>query len=150
MVPLLVGCETTLTMMFGPVQRETIRFQTLDPGARTNRYLVCPQGYCAAATPDRISPIFDEPAAALQARWMAMIERQPRITPGPGDIAARQYDFVQRSRFLAFPDTVTVRFIALGAARSSLAVYSRSLYGSSDFGVNRDRIEAWLAELSPS
>ena len=149
MVPFVVGCETTLAMMFGPVQRETINFETLDPGARTNRYLVCPAGYCAAATPDRISPVFEETAADLQGRWMAMIERQPRITPGPGNAAARQYDFIQRSRFLAFPDTVTIRFITLGAARSTMAIYSRSHYGSSDFGVNRDRIEAWLAELSP-
>jgi len=149
MVPLLVGCETALAMVFGPVQRETIVFETLDPGARTNRYLVCPPGYCAAA-PDRISPVFDEPAAALRGRWMAMIEHQPRITPGPSDAAARQYDFIQRSAVLRFPDTITVRFIALGAARSTLAIYSRSRYGSSDFGVNRDRIDAWLAALSPA
>jgi hypothetical protein len=148
MVPLIVGCEATLTMMFGSIQRETISFTTLDPGARTNRYLVCPPGYCAATTPQGVSPVFDEPAAALQERWMAMIERQPRITPGPADTTTRQYDFTQRSRLLGFPDTITVRFIALGAAKSTLAIYSRSHYGSSDFGVNRDRVESWLAELS--
>jgi uncharacterized protein (DUF1499 family) len=150
MVPLLVGCETTMTMVFGPVQRETISFATFDPGTRTNRYLVCPAGYCAATTPERTSPVFEVSAAALQERWMAMIERQPRITPGPADTAARQYDFIQRSRLLGFPDTITIRFIALGVTKSTVAIYSRSHYGSSDFGVNRDRIEAWLAELSPS
>lgn len=136
-------------MVFGPVQREVIVFETLDPGARTNRYLVCPQGYCAAM-PDRISPVFDMPAAALYRRWMAMIERQPRITPGPANADANQYDFVQRSLVLRFPDTITVRFIPLGAAKSTLAVYSRSHYGRSDFGVNRDRIDSWLAALPPS
>jgi len=136
-------------MVFGSMKRETIVFETLDPGARTNRYLVCPVGYCAAA-PDRVSPTFEEPVAVLRGRWMTMIARQPRVTPGPGDPAALQYDFIQRSAILRFPDTITVRFISLGAATSTLAVYSRSHYGRSDFGVNRSRVDAWLAALPPS
>jgi len=148
-VPLIAGCEATLDMVFSTAPREAIVFETLDPGARSNRYLVCPKGYCGA-TPDRVSPLFDETAATLRGRWMAMIARQPRITPGPSDPAEQQYDFVQRSKFLRFPDTITVRFISLGAAQSTVAIYSRSHYGYSDFGVNKDRIDAWLAELSPS
>ena len=56
---------------------------------------------------------------------------------------------MQRSRFIGFPDYVTVKAVALerGAA---LIVYSRSRYGRSDFGVNRTRVEAWLAALGDS
>jgi uncharacterized protein (DUF1499 family) len=34
-----------------------------------------------------------------------------------------------------------------GAGRSTLAIYSRSLVGRKDFGVNRARIQRWLAAL---
>ncbi len=33
------------------------------------------------------------------------------------------------------------------AEQSTLAIYSRSIYGGRDFGVNRERIDAWLTFL---
>ncbi len=39
-------------------------------------------------------------------------------------------------------------FTALGKDRSTLAIYSRSVYGRSDFGANEGRITDWLARLS--
>ncbi|MCB1632914.1 MAG: DUF1499 domain-containing protein [Pseudomonadales bacterium] len=35
----------------------------------------------------------------------------------------------------------------LGEARSTLIIYSRSVYGYSDLGVNKARVNRWLAEL---
>jgi len=46
-----------------------------------------------------------------------------------------------------FPDLVMVQIRAEGPDRSDLIVYSRSVYGHSDLGVNRKRIDAWLAAL---
>ena len=56
-------------------------------------------------------------------------------------------DYVQRSRFLRFPDVVTVRFISIDDTHATLAIYSRSLYGMGDFGVNKARIDDWLGKL---
>ncbi len=142
----VVGREATLTMIFGPADHAAVDFATLALDGRPNQHLVCPEGFCAAS-PHAISPVFEISATALRDRWMAMIERQPRVIGKAADAAALHYDFVQRSLVFRFPDAITVRFIALGERRATLAIYSRSSYGRDDFGVNRRRVEAWLAAL---
>jgi len=59
----------------------------------------------------------------------------------------RQIHYVVRSAVLNFPDLVTVQVDAGGADRSTLTVWSRSVYGRNDFGLNRQRTDAWLAAL---
>jgi uncharacterized protein (DUF1499 family) len=49
---------------------------------------------------------------------------------------------------MGFPDTVVVRFFKRPGGRSTLALYSRSQLGKSDFGVNRARIARWLEKLT--
>jgi uncharacterized protein (DUF1499 family) len=56
--------------------------------------------------------------------------------------------YIQRSERLGFPDTIVVRFIDRPEGQSTLAIYSRSQFGESDFGVNKARIERWLAKLA--
>jgi uncharacterized protein (DUF1499 family) len=144
----LIGWDNTMRMLMPDPAPERVDFKTLAGHAAPNRYLACPHDYCAGP-PDRVSPDFDMSSTALRDRWMAMIAKQPRVTRTGADDTALQYDFVQRSRFFRFPDLITVRFIPLGENRSTLAVYSRSRYGREDFGVNRKRVEAWLAALNP-
>ncbi len=58
--------------------------------------------------------------------------------------------YVQRSRVFGFPDCLTVKAVAIestGEAGAGLIIWSRARYGRSDFGVNRARVEAWLAAL---
>ncbi|MDF2690080.1 MAG: hypothetical protein K0Q80_3046, partial [Microvirga sp.] len=52
-----------------------------------------------------------------------------------------------RTRFMRFPDTVVVQVFDRGEDASTLALYSRSQVGRSDFGVNRRRIERWVARI---
>jgi uncharacterized protein (DUF1499 family) len=59
-------------------------------------------------------------------------------------------DYVVRSALMNFPDLVTVQVNTAGADRSTLVIWSRSVYGRSDFGVNRERTKAWLAALQQS
>ena len=42
---------------------------------------------------------------------------------------------------------VTAQVTAAGPEASTLVLYSRSVYGHSDLGVNRARVTAWLAAL---
>ena len=53
-------------------------------------------------------------------------------------------DFVVRSALFGFPDLVSVKFLDLKGGKATLALYSRSVYGRSDLGVNRARSLAWL------
>lgn len=56
----------------------------------------------------------------------------------------RSVQWVVRSALLNFPDLVTGAIVA-DPGGTGLYLYSRSLFGESDLGVNRRRIEAWLA-----
>ena len=94
------------------------------------------------------SPTYDLSVEELRERWMTMIASQPRIETRKADEEAMQYEFIQRTKFMRFPDIITVRFIPLEQRRSTLAVYSRSRYGRRDFGVNKDRVLAWLEALA--
>ena len=142
----LVGRDNMLETALGPVQRTDVVFAILELPERPNTYLICPVDYCGTP-PARISPVFDLPASDLRARWEQMMKREPRVILNGATPDGLQFDYVQRSAVFRFPDTITIRFIPLGNDRSTLAIYSRSHYGHSDLGVNRDRIERWLAQI---
>lgn len=144
----ILGREHTLAVVFGPVELTAVDFRTLTRTSRPNQYLSCPANVCAAST-DAVSPVYDLPVSVLKQRWLAMIGQQPRVAQLAVSADELQYDFIQRSQLLRFPDTITVRFIPLSATQSTLAIYSRSHYGYSDLGVNRKRIESWLQALQP-
>ncbi|MBT3371740.1 MAG: DUF1499 domain-containing protein [Rhodospirillaceae bacterium] len=143
---IVMGREKSLQVVFGAYEVKPVAFANLELTPKSNQFLVCPPGFCAA-TPHMLSPTFAGPADALQRRWMKMLAAQPRIEHGAADEAALQYDYIQRSGLMNFPDSITVRFIPLTPDSSSLAIYSRSHYGRSDFGVNESRIRAWLGAL---
>ena len=143
----ILGRERVLTLVFGPIEIKSLDFKNLMLNPKPNQFLVCPADYCSA-TPHMISPTFPVSADVLRRHWMALIKTQPRIEPGHSDDKAMQYDFIQRSSLIRYPDTITVKFIAKDENTSTLAIYSRSHYGKSDFGVNESRITAWLAALS--
>jgi uncharacterized protein (DUF1499 family) len=87
------------------------------------------------------------PAADLAAAFDRIALSAPRTTRlagSPGDLWTT---YVQRSRLWRFPDYISVRAIDLGDGMSALAIYSRSRYGASDLGVNRARVEEWMARL---
>lgn len=123
-----------------------IDFATLQRGPAPNQYLLCPKGMCAAE-PDGVAPVFDMTREQLQVAWDEMLAGEPRVQVLRRDLTNMQVDYVQRSRLLHFPDIVTVRFVPVDDAHATLAIYSRSVYGKGDLGVNRARIEHWLAKL---
>ncbi len=83
----------------------------------------------------------------LQDAWFELIATKPDTRVISADEAARQFDIETLTRLVGFPDTITVRFLETPEGGSTLAAYSRSLYGRSDLGANKKRLDAWLAEL---
>lgn len=149
LVLVVVGREQMLEIVFGPIDQSAVDFATIDTTGRENTYLVCPPGLCGQE-PDRASPEFAVPATELRNRWFSMIGNEPRTDWIASDEEIQQYDFLQRTPLMRFPDTITVRFLPLEDGRSTLAIFSRSHYGRKDFDVNRDRIDGWLAALAGS
>ena len=129
----------------GPFPDKTIDFTDLRRNGRPNSFLICPPGLCRGA--DAESPVYPVTVAALEEAFLSVIRESPRLRETAAEVDARQYDFVQYSRFMGFPDSITIRFIDLGQGRSSFAIFSRAHIGYSDFGVNRARVRGWIATL---
>ncbi len=66
----------------------------------------------------------------------------PRTRILAGSVDEGMITYVTRSAVLGFPDYTTVRQVD-----GWLEVNARLRFGRSDFGVNRARIEAWLAQI---
>lgn len=106
----------------------------------TDNFVLLRPGEAAAA------PSFDTDPAALAARILEVARRMPRTELLAGSPEERHMTFIVRSRLLGFPDFVTVKtLVAEGGA--TVALFSRSQYGYSDFGVNGTRVERWLETL---
>jgi uncharacterized protein (DUF1499 family) len=123
----------------------------VDPAAapgtgQPNAWRIGPPGGEQAV--DAEAPEFALAAQDLAAAFDAMALAEPRTRRLAGTPDDLWMTYVQRSRFMAFPDYVSVRIIPLGPDRSTLAIYSRARYGQSDLGVNRARVENWLAALA--
>ena len=129
-----------------PGDHRAVRFETLVLASKPNRYLVCPPDLCTAARAHRISPRFDRSADDLRAAFETVVLGSAAVTKMAE--SEDTIDVVVRTPVVRWPDWVTVRFIPLGENRSTLAIYSRSVYGGSDFGANERRITDWLARLS--
>ncbi len=138
--------ERPLTALFTIGVVEKIDFAKLKLPDKPNQFLMCPPGLCAAK-PHADSPVFDISVDRLILRWRDVLAAQPRVERLAEDKEAQQFDYVQRTARSRFPDLITARFISVSSSQSTLAVFSRSVYGKSDFGVNRERIDAWITEL---
>ena len=136
--------ERPLSALLSVGDFKAVDFADLELTEKPNQFLVCPPGMCNAV-PHANSPMFDISVDQLRQRWREVVAARPRVELLAED--GQQFDYVQRSARFRFPDIVTVRFISVSPSQSTLAIYSRSVYGKSDFGVNRQRIEAWLEIL---
>ncbi len=114
---------------------------------KANEYLVAPEGFTPRAKPHRVAPVYARPATEIAGRLKGVILGARDIEWRADPAGGMKFEVIQRSRVFRFPDIVTVEVLPLDDARSTLAIYSRSRYGRRDFGVNRDRVEAWLARL---
>ena len=114
--------------------------------ASPNTALAGPAGF--SPMPDIVTPSFPLPPERLFAAIRAVAGAQARTYPAANYADIRQAHYVVRSAALNFPDLVTVSVVGTEGGPSTLVVYSRSVYGRSDFGANRKRVEAWLATLN--
>lgn len=120
---------------------------TLKQPRKPNQYLAAPPGF-GQAQPHRTVPVFPRSAADLAEAVRSMALAQPRTTLRAQSDDGLRMDLVQRSALFRFPDIVTVQVVPVDEARATLAIYSRSVYGRRDFGVNRRRVDDWLTRLA--
>jgi uncharacterized protein (DUF1499 family) len=121
-------------------------FKTLRLSPKPNQFLMLPAGFRAAADPHAASPVFAVDPAQLADKLRQVALAEPRTRLLSADETGRRLEFVQRSAVFRFPDYVSVEILPAEGG-STLAVYSRAKVGYSDLGVNRRRIERWIAKL---
>lgn len=122
-------------------------FDAMSLPTSPNYYLMCPEKFCSASVKHGISPVFHRTVQSLQEEWQRLMLRQPRVRYLGRNSENNQWLYVQYSFFWNFPDFIHIRFISLGENQSTLMVMSHSLFGHSDFGVNKKRVESWVGQL---
>ena len=122
-----------------------IDFASLHRPSSPNTALAAPSGFQPA--PDLVTRTYGLPAPELYALANRVAAAQKRTFPQAAFAGQLQAQYVVRSALLNFPDLVTIQVDPAGPAASTLILWSRSVYGYSDLGVNRNRLVAWLAAL---
>jgi uncharacterized protein (DUF1499 family) len=110
-----------------------------------NTILAAPVGF--TPRPDVATAIYPIPAVRLLAAIGRVAGAEPRTYLAALYEASLQRHWVVRSAVFNFPDLVTAQTMPDGPEASTLLLYSRSVYGYGDFGVNRRRVLRWLAAL---
>ena len=143
---LLVVEGGALKSIFGVGDIPRINFAALERTPKPNQFVVCPPGLCPAKV-DLDSPTFEVHVERLETAWHEIASAEPRVELADKDDARRLRNYVQRAAIMRYPDIITVQFMPDKGGGSTLAIYSRSVYGYSDFGVNKRRVTNWLAKL---
>ena len=113
--------------------------------ASPNTCLAGPAGF--TPMPDLQTRRFDVAPERLLAIMRDILSMQPRTDALAVDPGRLRADYVVRSRVFGFPDIVLVQVLPVNTGQSELVLYSYSLKGHYDFGVNRNRIMALLTAL---
>ena len=116
-------------------------FATLVRPRPKNACLAAPPGM--KVMPDILTRLRHVPPVRLFAALREIAEAQPRTTLHVLYKDLMQAHYVQRSHLCNFPDLITLQ----ATPDSMPMLYSRSVYGQLDFGVNRQRLVAWLTAL---
>ncbi|USG60929.1 DUF1499 domain-containing protein [Sneathiella marina] len=121
-------------------------FATVTPADSPNWFLVCPPDYCLKSKPSLVAPDFPFSPKKLHAALQSLIKEQSDIKILSE--TSTTFELVVRTKWVGWPDHVSIQILPASVSGSTLAIYSRSNYGRSDFDVNRDRIEGWLLRLT--
>ncbi len=119
---------------------QPIDFATLRLPSSPNAHLAAPPG----ATNERHETVPLLPVSA-EAAWAALrtlgdgMERVWKMAEWPEQ---RQAQWVARTRWMNYPDLINAQVVEMPGG-AGLFLYSRSLVGYSDLGVNKARVEAW-------
>jgi uncharacterized protein (DUF1499 family) len=110
-----------------------------------NSYLAAPATFILP--PDVKTHLYSIAPDRLFATVREVIMAQPRTTALAVDADRLRADQVVRSRVFRFPDIVLAQVLRTPGGSSELVLYSYSLKGYYDFGVNGDRVRTLLSAL---
>lgn len=118
------------------------------PTVISNEYIVAPEDFTPRARIDQVAPVFRVPVDKLEEEVKVVMNKLPRITYIAEDKATTRVEYVQRTLLFRFPDVITIQTIPLDSNSATLAIHSSSVYGAGDLGVNKQRVQEILGDLS--
>ncbi len=142
------GIDDLYHLTVGAPDLGAVDFETLVRRSRPNDALACPQDLCRIARPDIVPPLYPVSAERLREIVAGIAREDPETQIVYSARWEEQDRYVARTRLMRFPDTINVRIVPVAADASTIAIYSRSQIGYSDWGVNRKRIERWLDAIA--
>ena len=86
----------------------------------------------------RVVEIGPEGLAALD----AIARNAPRTTVLAGSVGEGRITYITRTKIIGFPDYTTVQ-----QDGDVLRIHGRLRFGRKDFGVNKARVDGWLAQM---
>ncbi len=92
------------------------------------------------------SPAFDVSVSELAVTFDEVATEESRVEVLAGSATEEFVTYIQRSALMGYPDYISVRFLDTNNGGSTVAIYSRARYGSSDLGVNEKRVQRWVQE----
>ena len=92
------------------------------------------------------SLLFEETPETLLARLDAIAMATPRTERLAGSPEEGRITYITRSALFGFPDYTTVSAEPTDTG-AKLQIFARLRFGSSDLGVNAERVKSWLSQL---
>lgn len=139
---ILIGITMTACGNNSWQHQALVDFDSLQMPSKPHYCLACPNcsGYRQVAT-----PTYSVSAQILKTAWQQIVLTKPRVQI----VLAQDYKqrYVQRSAIWHFPDIIDVQFVPIDSKHSQIQLFSRSVYGYYDFGVNCRRVNRWLNDL---
>lgn len=126
---------------------QPVDFATLQPPASPNWALAAPPG--ATTLPHTAIPLLPVTPEAAWAVVQPLGSQFPRTWPHGVWPQRMQAQWVVRTPLMNYPDLVTAQVVELPGG-AGLWLYSRSVLGWSDLGVNGRRVAAWIAAATPA
>lgn len=113
--------------------------------ASPNTALAAPGGYRPIV--DIVSPTYAISPQKLYAVLRTIAAAQPRTMLDAAFDDSLQAHYIVRSAVFGFPDLVWVQALPAESDGSRALIWSRSVVGHYDFGVNKARVQAWLTAI---
>lgn len=112
---------------------------------KPNDYLVAPPESTKAQS-DRTFQDSPLPPEALLFLFDSVVRPGGQGQPLAGSVDDGHVTYVVRSAVVGFPDYVSVKAVKRPNG-SALIIWSRSRFGYSDLGANKERVDRWLAQI---
>jgi len=154
--------DQTWTLISGPLDPTATDFSTLRLSDRPNQYLVCPKGYCSQTDAQAIAPEANRSPAEFAEAIAQIFKQTSHMTivrerefgsesasaPKKNLRPIYRLDAIIRSKLMRFPDLISLEVLVnVDSGQVTYAIFSRSVIGYSDLGVNEARVLAWMAQI---